>query len=145
MVKSSGIVAVSSLQFRLIKLPINSYGWSKYPVITIFHYLQLAICIHYFLSKCSTLVDILHHVVAYMHLLHRSEIHENLKCSRCNKDGNSLLGGNGFDLAATEHKPSMPGVQDYIDIGGFGEISGCLQIMDSSHHQVSFVEILFAC
>ncbi|RLN09840.1 DNA repair and recombination protein RAD54 [Panicum miliaceum] len=66
----------------------------------------------------------------------RSEIHENLKCSRCNKDGNSLLGGNDFDLAATEHKPSMPGVQDYIDIGGFGEISGCLQIMDSSHHQI---------
>ena len=88
---------------------------------------------------------ILNHIVAYLRLVHRSEIHENLKCSRCNKDGNSLLGGNGFDLAATEHKPSMPGVQDYIDIGGFGEISGCLQIMDSSHHQVSFVEILFVC
>ncbi|XP_025823979.1 DNA repair and recombination protein RAD54 isoform X2 [Panicum hallii] len=72
----------------------------------------------------------------------RSEIHENLKCSRCNKDGISLLGGNEFDLVATEHKPSMPGVQDYIDIGGFGEISGCLQIMDSSHHQLSF-SVLF--
>ncbi|CAN6245995.1 unnamed protein product [Urochloa humidicola] len=66
----------------------------------------------------------------------RSEIHENLKCSRCNKDGISLLNGNGFDLAATEHKSSMPGVQDYIDIGGFGELSGCLQKMNSSHHQI---------
>ena len=95
--------------------------------------------------KMQHLSYILNHIVAYLRLVHRSEIHENLKCSRCNKDGNLLLGGNDFDLAATEHKPSMPGVQDYIDIGGFGEISGCLQIMDSSHHQVSFVEILFAC
>ncbi|CAL4967142.1 unnamed protein product [Urochloa decumbens] len=65
----------------------------------------------------------------------RSEIHENLKCTRCNKDGNSLLGGHGFDLAATD-KSSMQGVQDYIDIGGFGEISGCLQKMRSCHHQI---------
>lgn len=77
--------------------------------------------------------------------MHRSEIHENLKCGRCNKDGNSLLDGDGFDLAATEHKSSLPGVQDYIDIGGFGEISGCLQKMNSSHHQASFNEILFVC
>ncbi|XP_062221914.1 DNA repair and recombination protein RAD54 [Phragmites australis] len=66
----------------------------------------------------------------------RSEIHENLKCSRCNKDANSLFDGNGFDLAATEHKASISGAQDYIDIGGFGEISGCLQKMNSSHHQI---------
>ena len=107
--------------------------------------LQSVSTIFFINIKMQHLSYILNHIVAYLRLLHRSEIHENLKCSRCNKDGNSLLGGNDFDLAATEHKPSMPGVQDYIDIGGFGEISGCLQIMDSSHHQVSFVEILFVC
>lgn len=107
--------------------------------------LQSVSTIFFINIKMQHLSYILNHIVAYLRLVHRSEIHENLKCSRCNKDGNSLLGGNDFDLAATEHKPSMPAVQDYIDIGGFGEISGCLQIMDSSHHQVSFVEILFAC
>ncbi|OEL32000.1 DNA repair and recombination protein RAD54 [Dichanthelium oligosanthes] len=81
---------------------------------------------HFFFDQLVT--------VAYLHLVHRSEIHENLKCSRCNKDGSSLLDGNGFDLAATEYKSS--GVQDYIDIGGFGEISGCLQKMNSSRHQI---------
>ncbi|KAF8779903.1 hypothetical protein HU200_002172 [Digitaria exilis] len=65
----------------------------------------------------------------------RSEIHENLKCSRCNKDGNSLLDGNGFGLAATELSSKLS-VQDYIDIGGFGEISGCLQKMNNSHRQI---------
>ncbi|XP_066319606.1 DNA repair and recombination protein RAD54-like isoform X1 [Miscanthus floridulus] len=64
----------------------------------------------------------------------RSEIHENLKCSRCDKDGNSALDGTGF--AATDHKASIPGVQDYADIGRFGEISGCLQKMNSAHHQI---------
>ncbi|WVZ73525.1 hypothetical protein U9M48_021822, partial [Paspalum notatum var. saurae] len=66
----------------------------------------------------------------------RSEIHENLKCSRCDRDVNSLLDGNGFELAATQHKASMQGVQDSVDIGGFAEISGCLQKMNSSHHQI---------
>ena len=107
--------------------------------------LQSVSTIFFINIKMQHLSYILNHIVAYLRLVHRSEIHENLQCSRCNKDGNLLLGGNDFDLAATEHKPSMPGVQDYIDIGGFGEISGCLQIMDSSHHQVSFVEILFVC
>nr|CAB3451170.1 unnamed protein product [Digitaria exilis] len=66
---------------------------------------------------------------------YQSEIHENLKCSRCNKDGNSLLDGNGFGLAATELSSKLS-VQDYIDIGGFGEISGCLQKMNNSHRQI---------
>ncbi|AQK75165.1 DNA repair and recombination protein RAD54 [Zea mays] len=64
----------------------------------------------------------------------RSEIHKNLKCSRCDKDGDPALDGTGF--AATGHKASIPGVQDYADIGGFGEISGCLQKMNSTHQQI---------
>ncbi|GJM86938.1 hypothetical protein PR202_ga02842 [Eleusine coracana subsp. coracana] len=66
----------------------------------------------------------------------RSEIHENLKCSRCKKDGDLLLDGNGFDSAAIEHDASVPRAEDYIDIGGFGEISGCLNKMTRSHHQI---------
>ncbi|GJN22373.1 hypothetical protein PR202_gb09929 [Eleusine coracana subsp. coracana] len=66
----------------------------------------------------------------------RSEIHENLKCSRCKKDGDLLLDGNGFDSAAIEHDASAPRAEDYIDIGGFGEISGCLNRMNRSHHQI---------
>lgn len=66
----------------------------------------------------------------------RSEIHENLKCSRCDRDDNSFLDDNDFELAATQRKASKPDVQDSIDIGGFGEISGCLQKMNSSHHQI---------
>ncbi|KAL6912084.1 hypothetical protein ACP4OV_000889 [Aristida adscensionis] len=66
----------------------------------------------------------------------RSEIHENLKCSRCNNNDNLQLAGNALDLAATEHKASVSGLQDYIDIGGFGEISGCMQQMNRSHHQI---------
>ncbi|KAJ1256270.1 hypothetical protein BS78_K054500 [Paspalum vaginatum] len=63
----------------------------------------------------------------------RSKIHENLKCSRCDR---GVMDGNGFELADTQHKASMPGVQDSVDIGGFGEISGCLHKMNSSHHQI---------
>jgi hypothetical protein len=93
------------------------------------------ICIHYCHLNAvpCTLVNTMYNIVAYLHL-HRSEIHENLKCSRCDKDGNSALDGTGF--AATDHKASIPGVQDYADIGRFGEISGCLQKMNSAHHQV---------
>ncbi|KAG8072506.1 hypothetical protein GUJ93_ZPchr0006g44886 [Zizania palustris] len=59
----------------------------------------------------------------------RSEIHENLKCNRCNKDGYVVLDGNDLDSAATEQK-------DYIDIGGFWEISGCVEKMNSSNQQI---------
>uniref|UniRef100_A0A0E0CRV4 DNA repair and recombination protein RAD54 n=1 Tax=Oryza meridionalis TaxID=40149 RepID=A0A0E0CRV4_9ORYZ len=69
----------------------------------------------------------------------RSEIHENLKCNRCNKDGCMVLDGSKFDSAATEHEASNSGENSYIDIGGFGAISGCVQKMNSSNQQVSFV------
>ncbi|KAL5651547.1 hypothetical protein ACJX0J_037005, partial [Zea mays] len=42
--------------------------------------------------------------------------------------------GTGF--AATGHKASITGVQYYADIGGFGEISGCLQKMNSAHQLI---------
>lgn len=51
-----------------------------------------------------------------------------------------LVDGSGFDSAATGHnKVSTSGGQDYIDIGGFGEISGCVQKMNSSNQQVVYV------
>lgn len=82
----------------------------------------------------------MYHIFAYLHL-HRSEIHANLKCSRCDKDGNSALDATGF--AATDHEASMQGVQDYADIGRFGEISGCLQKMNRAHHQVILMASYF--
>jgi DNA repair and recombination protein RAD54 and RAD54-like protein len=51
-------------------------------------------------------------------------------------DGDLLLDRNGFDSAAIEHIASVATVEDHIDIGGFGEISGCLHIMKNSNHQV---------
>ncbi|EEC74047.1 hypothetical protein OsI_09041 [Oryza sativa Indica Group] len=66
----------------------------------------------------------------------RSEIHENLKCNRCNKDGCMVLDGSKFDSAATEHEASNSGENSYIDIGGFGAISGCVQKMNSSNQQI---------
>ncbi|KAM0895635.1 hypothetical protein ACQ4PT_023723 [Festuca glaucescens] len=67
----------------------------------------------------------------------RSEIHENLKCNRCNKNDHMLLDGNGSNLAATEHNTvSTSKERIYTDIGGFGEISGCVQKMNSSNQQI---------
>lgn len=67
----------------------------------------------------------------------RSEIHENLKCNRCNKDSYMLLDGNSLESAAIEHnKISTSGEKYYTDIGGFGEISGCVQKMNSSNQQI---------
>ncbi|CAM0943959.1 unnamed protein product [Alopecurus aequalis] len=67
----------------------------------------------------------------------RSEIHEKLKCNRCNKNDHMLLDGNGLDLAATEHNTVSTSKEKlYNDIGGFGEISGCVQKMNSSNQQI---------
>uniref|UniRef100_A0A0D9VLE4 DNA repair and recombination protein RAD54 n=1 Tax=Leersia perrieri TaxID=77586 RepID=A0A0D9VLE4_9ORYZ len=63
----------------------------------------------------------------------RSEIHENLKCNRCNKDGCAVVDGSGFDSVATELEASNTGGND---IGGFAAISGCVQKMNSSNQQV---------
>ncbi|KAM0926962.1 hypothetical protein ACQ4PT_003108 [Festuca glaucescens] len=67
----------------------------------------------------------------------RSEIHENLKCNRCNKNDHMLLDANGSNLAATEHSTVSTSTERiYTDIGGFGEISGCVQKMNSSNQQI---------
>ena len=90
------------------------------------------------LYEFSTLVDIMHHTFPCI-WSRRSEIHENLKCSRCNKNGHVLLDGNGLDSAATEHNTvSTSREKLYDDIGGFGEISGCMQKMNSSNQQVVY-------
>ncbi len=47
-----------------------------------------------------------------------------------------VLDGSKFDSAATEHEASNSGENSYIDIGGFGAISGCVQKMNSSNQQV---------
>uniref|UniRef100_J3LHD5 DNA repair and recombination protein RAD54 n=2 Tax=Oryza brachyantha TaxID=4533 RepID=J3LHD5_ORYBR len=65
-----------------------------------------------------------------------SEIHENLKCNRCSKDDCMVLDGSEFESAATEHEAFNSGGKDYVDIGGFGEISGCVQKMKSSNQQI---------
>jgi DNA repair and recombination RAD54-like protein len=50
-----------------------------------------------------------------------------------------LLDGNGSNLAATEHKTVSTSTERiYSDIGGFGEISGCVQKMNSSNQQVVY-------
>jgi DNA repair and recombination RAD54-like protein len=48
-----------------------------------------------------------------------------------------LLDDSGLDLAATEHNTASR-ENMYTDIGGFGEISGCVQKMNSSNQQVVY-------
>uniref|UniRef100_A0A453PNG7 Helicase C-terminal domain-containing protein n=2 Tax=Aegilops tauschii subsp. strangulata TaxID=200361 RepID=A0A453PNG7_AEGTS len=67
----------------------------------------------------------------------RSEIHENLKCDRCNKDHCMPLDGNGLDLDAAKHDTVSTSKEKlYTDIGGFREISGCVQKMNCSNQQI---------
>ncbi|XP_072952965.1 DNA repair and recombination protein RAD54 [Typha angustifolia] len=70
----------------------------------------------------------------------RSEIHENMKCTRCKKE--SLFAKDGTDCVTgvTDGKDSSIGDQQANqvadDIGGFAEIAGCLQKLKSPEKQL---------
>jgi len=64
----------------------------------------------------------------------RSEIHENMRCSRCqNNDGPQ-----DTDVLSTMIN-SKCGDDETADIGGFAEIAGCLGNLKTSEKQVAFV------
>lgn len=84
--------------------------------------------------------------IRFSHLLHlkvlvtapvyRSEIHETMNCIRCENSDVDRPELEKRDVNQLMHGSCQSG-QDTSDIGGFAEISGCLDKLKSSEKQVS--------
>lgn len=74
----------------------------------------------------------------------RSEIHENLNCTRCQNDkvGPENIGVG--DENKSEHRKYQSD-EDIPDIGGFAGIAGCLHKLKSSEKQVSPDSLNYHC
>lgn len=75
-----------------------------------------------------------------MGLSHRSEIHENMNCTRCKTDNLMSVDSDGNEIEPNDDKYSTEegyqANQVADDIGRFAEIAGCLHKLKSSEKQV---------
>lgn len=77
--------------------------------------------------------------------MNRSEIHETMKCPRCER--NAQMSDNDAENmmeASDDQDPtarSSPCAEKADDIGGFAEFAGCLHRLKSSEKQVSLIAL----
>jgi len=71
-------------------------------------------------------------------ICYRSEIHEKMNCTRCRNNDTIELGmvGTTKEANGVESVSEKGRFEQFNDIGGFAEISGCLHQLKSSERQV---------
>lgn len=73
--------------------------------------------------------------IDFSECVYRSEIHENMNCIRCQ----SVCDWPEIEKSDVNRSIECQSGQDNSDIGGFAEISGCLNKLKSSEKQVGYI------
>lgn len=86
----------------------------------------LILCITAWICDVYLIISLMSTLLRFV----RSEIHEKMRCSRCETHG----GPQSTDAQSTAANESE---EETSDIGGFAEIAGCLQNLKRSEKQVA--------